>query len=247
MTQQRTPSAYREALAWTELTQLMASPLYYGAGVPRGDGRNVLILPGLFGNDVYLLPLHSWLSRIGYRPVGSSLTLNIGCPERLRLRINEELARATRRSSGPVAIIGHSRGGILARGMASDLGERCSHLVLLGSPVGGLQTLAQAQPPQRVAPASRRAANANSRWRRLLDPDCTAPDCGCPFPADFLRPLHGQTKVTSIYSRDDAIVSAVACPVPGARNIEVRGTHVGLVYNSVVYRNIAEVLAPEKR
>jgi hypothetical protein len=35
----------------------------------------------------------------------------------------------------------------------------------------------------------------------------------------------------------------VACPIPGARNIEVRGTHIGLVYNSVVYRHVAEALA----
>lgn len=247
MTQQRPPSAYREALAWTELTQLMASPLFYGAGVQRGDGRDVLILPGFFGNDVYLLPLHSWLARIGYRPVGSSLALNVGCPERLRLRINEELKRATKRSPGPVALIGHSRGGILARAIAAELGGRCSDLVLLGSPVGGLQTLAQMRHAQGGTPSAQRMADAGARWRRLLDPDCNAPDCGCPFPGDFLRPLNRGTRVTSIYSRDDAIVPAAACPVPGARNIEVRGTHSGLVYNTVVYGEIAQALAPEKR
>jgi pimeloyl-ACP methyl ester carboxylesterase len=231
---------YREALAWTELTQLLASPVYYGAGLPRGDGRPVLMLPGLFGNDLYLLPMHTWLARLGYRPVGSSLALNVGCPERLRNRVKEELQHATKRNGRPVALIGHSRGGILGRALAAELGDRCSHLVLLGSPVGGMKNFDRAM---KTPPAAPRVARAGTWWRRLLDPDCDVPFCGCPFPADFQRPLSAATKVTSIYSREDGIVPAVACPIPGARNIEVRGTHIGLVYNSVVYRHVAEALA----
>lgn len=230
---------YREALAWTELTQLFATPVYYGSGVTRGDGRPVLVLPGLFGNDFYLLPMHSWLSRVGYRPVGSSLALNVGCPERLRQRVDEELQRATKGQAGPVALVGHSRGGILARAMAAQLGDRCSHLILLGSPVGGLENFAAAM----KAPPAPRVARASNRWRRLLDPDCDVPLCGCPFPADFQRPLSSKTQVTSIYSRDDGIVPAAACPVRGAKNIEVRGTHIGLVYNSAVYKHLATALA----
>jgi hypothetical protein len=226
----------------TELGGLLTSPVYYGSGVPRGDGRLVLVLPGMFGNDIYLLPMHSWLARIGYKPLGSTLTLNVGCPERLRLRINEEVRRASEKHSGRIAIIGHSRGGILARAMAAELGERCSDLVLLGSPVGGLENFAAAMGRPPAAP---RVARAGTRWRRMLDPDCDVPLCGCPFPADFQRPLHPSTEVTSIYSRDDAVVPAFACPVRGATNIEVRGTHVGLVYNSTVYKHIASVLATD--
>jgi pimeloyl-ACP methyl ester carboxylesterase len=239
MTQQRPPSVYREALAWTELTQLFATPVYYGSGVTRGDGRLVLVLPGLFGNDFYLLPMHSWLARVGYRPVGSTLALNVGCPERLRKRVDEELQRAAKQTEGPVALVGHSRGGILARAMAADLGDRCSHLILLGSPVGGLENFAKAMG---TPPVARRTVRAGTRWRKLLDPDCDVPLCGCPFPADFQRPLSGQTRVTSIYSRDDSIVPAAACPIQGAKNIEVRGTHIGLVYNSAVYKHVANAL-----
>jgi triacylglycerol lipase len=53
--------------------------------------------------------------------------------------------------------------------------------------------------------------------------------------------------LTAIYTRDDRIVrypSALARE-PGARNIEVRGSHIGLAVNPAVYRRLAYVL-PER-
>jgi len=56
------------------------------------------------------------------------------------------------------------------------------------------------------------------------------------------RPLSGQTKVVSIYSSDDPVVPSWSCPFPRAQNIELSGTHTGLVYNSAVYRELADAL-----
>jgi hypothetical protein len=39
------------------------------------------------------------------------------------------------------------------------------------------------------------------------------------------------------------VVPASASPIPGARNVEVHGTHSGLVYNRTAYREIAATLA----
>jgi pimeloyl-ACP methyl ester carboxylesterase len=133
MAQEAAPALARETFAWTEFVQLLADPVYYGAGVPRGDGRLVLVLPGLFGNDWYLQPMRSWLNRIGYRAAPSTLPVNAGCPERLTRAVEASLERRVRRTGGPVAIIGHSRGGILARTIAARIGEDASHLILLGS------------------------------------------------------------------------------------------------------------------
>ena len=47
----------------------------------------------------------------------------------------------------------------------------------------------------------------------------------------------------SFYTRDDAVVSPDACKVPGAQNIELRGTHSGLVYNVDLLRELATILA----
>lgn len=221
----------------------MTSPIYRGVAAPRGDGRLVVVLPGMFANDFYLQPMRRWLTRIGYTPVRSTLSMNVGCPERLCKQIETELSRQMQRRPGPVAFIGHSRGGILARAIAARLGEHASHLILLGSPVGAVSQMrswpAAGGAGSVAAPA---VAEAGSRVRRALDPDCNVPECGCPFPADLARPLSARTRVVSIYSRDDPIVPARACHIAGARNIEVTGTHSGLAFNQAAYREIADAL-----
>jgi triacylglycerol lipase len=228
-----------EASAWAELGQLMRDPIYWAP--PRATSRRaVLVIPGLFGNDFYLGPLRSWLNRAGYRAIRSDLWINAGCPERLTVRTQAYLDRMVP-PEDRLAIIGHSRGGLLGRTIAARLQERVSHLVLLGSPVGGVTRWAETS-GYSSAPVPTRVRQAGDRIRKTLDPDCDVPDCGCPFPRDFLAPLHPSTKVTSIYSPDDPIVPARTCRVPGARNVPIGGTHIGLVYNRQVYRELSQVL-----
>src|SRR4051794_24642651 len=104
-----------EAAALGEWASLLGSGVYSGRGLPRGDGRPVVVVPGLFANDFYLDPMRRWLRRIGYTPVRSTLAMNVGCPQRLREKIDDELRRHLEARPGPVGLIGHSRGGILAR------------------------------------------------------------------------------------------------------------------------------------
>jgi len=240
--EERRPSVANEARAWTELVQLMADPVYYGAGVPRGDGRLVLVLPGLFGNDWYLQPLHLWLNRIGYQAVPSTFWINAGCPERLTREAEQALERRLKSAVGPVAVIGHSRGGLLAKAIATRLQQRASHLILLGSPVGAIVRYHWVSTGDAPSGASRRLAEASSRVRSLLDPRCNAPDCGCPFPADLQGALHPETKVVSIYSSDDPIVPSWACQVEHGENVQVTGTHTGLAFNRAVYSALASAL-----
>ena len=235
---------FEERRAFTELAALVADPVYYGFGVPRGDGRAVLVLPGLFGSDVYLGPLHTWLQRIGYRPVRSAITFNAGCAERVSRGVEAHLGREVRDPAAPIAIIGHSRGGILGRAIAARLGERVRHLILLGSPVGGFLAHDPAVSLMTSPlPANSAVAEASLRARQLLDPDCTFPDCGCPFPRDLRRPLSERTEVVAICSPADPVVPAWACRVPDGRNHEVEGTHSGLAFNRGVYRLLGGILA----
>lgn len=237
------PPVWNETRAVEELARLLLDPVYYGAGVPRGDKRHVLVLPGLFANDFYLEPFHAWLRRIGYRPIRSTLRSNVGCPQRLREQIDENIQRYTNTRPGPIALIGHSRGGILARAIAAELQDDASHLILLGSPVGALMRSSAWASMKSRPPAAASVKRASDRARELLDPDCAVPDCGCPFPADLARPLSVHTRVLSVYSTNDPIVPKWACPYPGADNVEVTGTHSGLVYNHDVLKAIASALA----
>ena len=106
-----------EAQALTEYWDLMRAPVFWGVGVPRGDRRLVLVLPGLFGNDFYLRPLRTWLARIGYQPAMSTINFNAGCSDRLVRQVEQAFAPQLKRHSGDVAIIGHSRGGFYVLGI----------------------------------------------------------------------------------------------------------------------------------
>jgi hypothetical protein len=86
-------------------------------------------------------------------------------------------------------------------------------------------------------------ADAGQRALTMKDPDCTEPACGCPYTDDLRRPLSSATRILSIHSRDDPIVQPAACHVAGGENVEVRGSHSGLVYNRAVYANLARFLA----
>lgn len=233
----------QEAGALGELAELHRDPVFRGRDLPRGDGRLVLVVPGLFGNDLYLQPLHGWLRRLGYTPITSSLVVNAGCPNRLRGQVEAALRRRMRLRPGPVALVGHSRGGMLAWAIASRLAPEASHLALLGSPAAATVAMFRRGLGVPGAVAASPVAAAGQRALKLLDPDCNVPDCGCEYPEDLRRPLDQATAVLSVRSRDDAIVPPSACTVAGAANLEVGGTHSGLVYNRAVYPALAAFLA----
>jgi triacylglycerol lipase len=246
MVQQRQAWLGRESLAMVELMRLLSHPVFYGAGLPRGDGRFVLVLPGLFQNDWYLQPFHTWLRRIGYRPVPSTVWM-AGCGDRLAQRAEEALERRLRWEERPVVLIGHSGGGILAKALASRLRTPPSHLILLGAPVGGFVRDKWASAGSAPAGVPRALAGASTRLREMLDPECEAPDCGCPFFEALGAKVGKATRVISVYTPDDPIVPIGSCRVPGAVNVEVSGTHSGLAFNPQVYRLIAEELAKDPR
>src|SRR5512146_548739 len=51
-------SIWKEAFFGAELLLLHASPVYYGFGVPPGDGSGVVVIPGFLGTDEYLQHLN---------------------------------------------------------------------------------------------------------------------------------------------------------------------------------------------
>ena len=229
----------------TDYWSLVLSPVYQGEGMPRGDGRYVLVIPGLFSANIYLRTIRTWLRRIGYTPLRSSIRVNVGCSDRLVSVIEKKLPGGEQ----PIVIIGHSLGGLMGKALATRLGPRCSHLIGLGSPLGGvlregidgLSAALNADAPNALAHQT--AIRSGQRALRFLDPKCAAPLCACRYFDDLFGPLHPSTKVWSIYSTDDRVVSRAACPVDGATNIEVRGSHSGLAYNREVFPHIADALA----
>jgi pimeloyl-ACP methyl ester carboxylesterase len=223
-----------------EMLLLHASPVYYGFGVPPGDGSAVVIIPGFLGTDLYLTELHGWLARIGYRPFFSGIGVNADCPNLLiQWRLNETIERARSETGRKIHLIGHSLGGVIARSAASQRPKDVASVITLVSPFRGTV-------------AHRSVLNAAEAVRkRILDehgagvlPDCYTGRCTCNFLASLRRAIPDSVIETAIYSRQDGIVDWQSC-ITGNRTIdfEVPGTHIGMAFNATAYAIIAERLA----
>src|SRR5512133_3941529 len=131
-------SLWKEALFGAEYLLLHATPVYYGLGVPHGDGSAVVVIPGFLGTDLFLMELYAWLGRIGYRSYFSGIGLNAECPNLLiRHRLNESIDKARAETGRKVHLIGHSLGGIIARSAACQRQNDIASVITLASPFRG--------------------------------------------------------------------------------------------------------------
>jgi pimeloyl-ACP methyl ester carboxylesterase len=118
-----------------EFSMLLADPVFWGWGVPRGDGHSVLVLPGLGGGDAYLQPMRGWLRRIGYKPIESGLDVNPGWSQHLLEELATLVADEFGRRRAKLTIIGHSLGGVYGYAIASQEPHMVRHIVTLASPL----------------------------------------------------------------------------------------------------------------
>ena len=233
-----------------EYNNFRRSPLYHGEGVPHGNGGSVLVLPGLFGNDFYLSALRAWLRRIGHRPIASNIPWNVGCPKRL-MGYAERAVANHRPPAEALAVVGHSRGGMLAKALTSKLAPKVSTLIVVGSPLGGLLSAGRAgMANYAAAMQSARSPqsmlfDANQTVMRLIDPNCKTPACDCEYTDNLFAPLPQNVQTTSIFSPSDPIVPAVASVLPFERvtNVPVESSHSGMMFNAEVLHQIAHALS----
>ncbi len=195
------------------------------AAAPRGDGRPVLLLPGLFNTDRSNIVMRRFLTRLGYRAEGWGLGRNLGA-KTVGTDGDVLIARvaALAAASGPVTLIGVSLGGIMARLVAHERPDLVREVVTVSSPFAG----------------SGRATNV---WRafewvtgeRLDDPGVLARSARI---ADALP-----VPATAIWSESDGLVAGSICHDAACRAIEVRSSHLGVQMKPEVLLAIADVLA----
>jgi triacylglycerol lipase len=229
----------RETRWQLELYRLLVDPVFRGEGVPRGDGRPVILMPGVGGGDQTLLVLGAWLRGIGYRPHLCGFVANTGCSDRAADRVDRRVEELQRSDGRRVALIGHSRGGHYARALGARRPELVSHAISIGA--GLRQMLATSYPTQAAIAGARQLVLRSGRARSPL---CLTEACDCRFAHDFLTPFpEDRVRLTSIYSKNDGVVRWQSALVPYATCVEVTGSHVGLVFNRKTYRAIATALA----
>ena len=219
---------------------LHAAPVYYGFGVPQGDGSGVIIIPGFLGTDLYLTELHAWLGRIGYQPYFSGIGINAECPNLLIQRhLNATIETARAETRRRVHLIGHSLGGVIARSLAGQRPQDVASVITLAAPIRGTVT------NRTVLHAAEavRLRILQEHGRGVL-PDCYTGRCTCNFLDSLRRDIPESVLETAIYTRHDGIVDWRYCMTRNpAVDFEVPGTHIGMAFNASAYTIVAERLA----
>jgi triacylglycerol lipase len=198
------------------------------AGLPRGDGRPVLVSPGLCNTDRSNFVLRTMLKRLGYRPYPWKLGRNFGVRtvgpecEKLIARV-EEIRRETGK---PVTLIGISLGGIMSRIVAHRRPDLVRAVLTISSPFAGSPSATNVWRPFQLLTGE-----------KIDDPAVTG------RLAEAVRPLPMPS--AAIWSRSDGFVNGLICREAegtACRAVEVRSSHLFVQMKPQVLRAVAGIL-----
>jgi pimeloyl-ACP methyl ester carboxylesterase len=189
--------------------------------LPDGDGQVVLVLPGFLTGDRLTIALRQFLSGRGFRPFGWQHGVNVGPTTKALLHLRERVRQLSELNDGPIAVIGVSLGGLLARDLAYDCPDCINHVITLASPFR-LPTASTFEPLVRMCGP-------------LFDAEVDISRLSMPLPV----------RSTAFFTREDGVVAWESCRSddPDCTNIEVPGHHVTICRNPAVLVQLVEVLA----
>lgn len=230
-----------ESLVGVDWTLLHISPVYYGFGIPQGDGSATIVVPGFLGSDFYLYELHLWLNRIGYKSYLSNIGWNADCLNTLADKLIKTIKKAHKETGKKVHLIGHSLGGVLSRSAAVQHTDLIESVITLASPFRGVRSH-----PGVLEMTERIRKRIFKNEDKTDFPHCYTGHCDCLAVMSLHGGLPKKLKQTAIYTKSDGIVDWNSCISRISKNnYEVTGTHIGLVYNFQVYKLIADRLQKE--
>ena len=223
------PPIWLEGRIYLEFLRLIRDPVFRCDDVPAGLQRPVLLIPGFLAGDWTLRTQHDWLKRAGYRPRLAGVAFNVTYSEVMLRPLIDALIAVHRKTGARVALIGHSRGGVLAKVLSHRKPNLVEQVITLGSPLSD---------PFDVHPLTMAGVHAAYLYNAMRYRHAATVEMR------FLRDLRAAPRVptTSIYSRTDGVVSWKACLRPDVNTVEVRGSHIGLAFNPEVYRILAHML-----
>jgi pimeloyl-ACP methyl ester carboxylesterase len=202
-----------------------ASPLLTLA--KRGDGHPVLVIPGFTADDNATAPLRKALALRGHNTHGWGLGRNVGSQGRLYDGAARLAGRLADEHGVKVSVVGWSLGGLYARELAREYPDVVRSVITMASPFR-----MRSGDVARATGLYHRLAPYDPRFVGHLDPEHERP------------PIEPPT--TSLYVRTDGITRWHTCidvAGPTTENIEVIGTHSGLMFNLAAIFAIADRLA----
>jgi hypothetical protein len=229
----RAPAGQLRALAaeWAVAVALSAARPVGFFGLPAGaralpQPRPVIVVHGYAMNRANFLPLAGRLARAGFGPVLGFEYWTLGKASSAARRLGQYVERVCEVSGVErLDVIGHSMGGVVGRYLVTLGGgaPRVRNLITIGSPHGGsdYSGFGFGRPTSELLPGS-------NLLQRLE-----------------AAPLPAATRITAIWSRNDALV-------PASRNARLRGCdeivyddlgHLSMLISRRVTRDILEILS----
>ncbi len=209
---------------------------------PEHAGDPVVLVPGFLAGDGSLALMARHLRAQGYRTYRSSMHANIGCTKDASDQLERRIEGVALKRGRKVTIVGHSLGGLMARGLAGRRPDLVEGIVTLGSPI--------------LAPG---AAHKVLLWDlalmvrlqraglgRVMGADCTSGDCARTSWEAAQVPLVRGLGFTSVFSRRDGVIDWRSCLDPQARTVEVATSHLGMAFDPGVLDIVAGALDAQR-
>ncbi|HET9858910.1 MAG TPA: alpha/beta fold hydrolase [Nocardioidaceae bacterium] len=211
----------------------------YAGSRPTRSLDPVVLVPGFMAGDTTLLLMSRHLRRLGYRTYRSTMHANVGCTQEASYALERRVEAITIRRERKVTIIGHSLGGLLARGIAARRPDLVDGIITMGSPMLAPGAVHPVLAFDLALVIALRRAGLGS----MMGEDCTSGDCARLSWEQAQAPLASGVGFTSIFSRRDGVVDWRSCLDPAAHTVEVRTSHLGMAFDPVVLDAVAGELA----
>ncbi|HWI43079.1 MAG TPA: alpha/beta fold hydrolase [Nocardioides sp.] len=213
----------------------------YAARAAARAAEPVVLIPGFLAGDWTLRLMAAELREQGFRTYRSHINANVACTLTSAVTIEARLEQLAERRGSRVQLVGHSLGGMIARGLAARRPDLISGIVTMGSPMRA--------PAAHHALLTRgvRVLNrlADAGLPGVMSSDCVSGECAHLSFVESQEPVRQDVAMTNIYSKRDGIVDWRACIDPQGRPVEVRTSHVGMALDPRVLAHVGQALVTQ--
>src|SRR4051812_37543628 len=144
----------------------------------------VVLVPGFISGDVSLVALARHLRRQGHRTFRSEIGANLGCTDAMVQRLLRRTAEVAEAEGRPIALVGHSRGGMIVKLAAQRRPDLVSGIVVLSAPVTSTLSVAA-----HVRKQLEVLFRLHRRFPNVISADCVVGDCGARIAAELDAPF----------------------------------------------------------
>jgi pimeloyl-ACP methyl ester carboxylesterase len=214
----------------------------YALRSPAPGQDPVVLVPGFLAGDGSLGMMARHLRRLGHRTYRSTMHANVGCTRAASEALEHRIETIATKRERKVTLVGHSLGGLLARGLAARRPDLVEGIVTLGSPLLAPGAAHRLLLLDLALVVRLQQAGLGS----MMGADCTSGDCARTSWEEARTPMQRGVAFTSVFSRRDGIIDWRGCLDPQARTVEVRTSHLGMAFDPVVLDVVAATLAANR-